>query len=122
LKWIEHGLAALEPLGLDHDGQLVASEVLTSFVRGFVARELAEQQAAQRSGVDTDARARMMRPYTDQVIAGGAHPRFAAIVQHARLPHEPDRGALFSAALEQVLDGIAAGRQRTGKVSPGEPH
>ncbi len=108
LMWVEHGLAALDPLHLDDDERLVVSEILNSFIRGFVARELADQQALLTTGTDADSWARAIAPYMNDIIHAGRHPRFSAIVLNAQLPHQPTRLVLFEAALGRILDGLAA--------------
>lgn len=107
LAWTEHGLAAMDPLALGADDRLIASEVLISFVRGFVTRELAQQQGLQRSGMDADAWARTMESYVERLLSTGLYPRFSEIVRDAELPHEESRDELFEAGLRRVLDGIS---------------
>lgn len=67
LAWHEYGLDVMDDRGLTIDEMLVANEILQSFVRGFTTRELAEQQALQRAGLDADAWGRAMRPYTEAI-------------------------------------------------------
>ncbi|GGF37830.1 TetR/AcrR family transcriptional regulator [Subtercola lobariae] len=110
LASIEHGLAAMDALDLSIDDKLVTSEALHSFVRGFVTRELAEEQALQRGGLTAEAWGRAARPYMESIIEGGLYPRFAHVVRDAQLPHEPDsRALIFSTALNRVLNGLIAG-------------
>jgi hypothetical protein len=105
LAWHEYGLAVMDDRGLTIDEMLVANEILQSFVRGFTTRELAEQQALQRAGLDADAWGRAMRPYTEAIEKSGRYPRFTRVVRDAHLPHAPDRQELiFSSGLNYILD------------------
>jgi len=108
LAWHEYGLAAMDDLGLSIDEMLVASEILHSFVRGFAARELAEQQALQRAGLDADEWARVLGPYMESVEKSGRHPRFIRVVRDAHVPHAADRQDLiFTTGLNFILDSVA---------------
>jgi AcrR family transcriptional regulator len=110
LAWTEYRLAAFDALDLDVDDRLVASEIITSFVRGFVTREMAEQQSLLRLGLDPQSRAAMMAPYMDQLVRSGRYPRLSAVVRDAQLPHHATREALFHIALTRILDGYQANR------------
>jgi hypothetical protein len=110
LAWHEYGLAVMDDRGLTIDEMLVANEILQSFVRGFTTRELAEQQALQRAGLDADAWRRAMRPYTEAIEKSGRYPRFTRVVRDAHLPHAPDRQELiFSSGLNYILDSLTPG-------------
>jgi AcrR family transcriptional regulator len=107
LAWTEHGLAAMDGLGLSVDDLLIASEILQAFVRGFAARELAEQQALQRAGLTAEEWGRVLGPYIESVVESGDYPRFADIVRDAAVPHADNRQDLiFTQGLERVLDGL----------------
>ncbi|WP_212989659.1 TetR/AcrR family transcriptional regulator C-terminal domain-containing protein [Actinoplanes auranticolor] len=94
LAWHEYGLAVMDDRGLTIGEMLVANEILQSFVRGFTTRELAEQQALQRAGLDADAWGRAMRPYTEAIEKSGRYPRFTRVVRDPHLPPAPDRHEL----------------------------
>ncbi|GAA0459169.1 TetR family transcriptional regulator [Paractinoplanes deccanensis] len=107
LAWNEYGLAALDDLGLTIDEMLIASEIVQAFVRGFATRELAEQQALQRAGLDAEEWGRVLAPYVESVERSGDYPRFSRVVRDAHVPHAPDRQDLiFATGLGHILDGL----------------
>ncbi len=107
LSWTEHGLAAMDNLGISIDEMLIASETLQAFVRGLTTRELAEQQALRRGGPSADEWSRMVAPYMESVLNSGNYPHFGRVVSDADLPHvENYQEVLFARALERILDGL----------------
>jgi len=107
LAWIEYGLAAMDGIGLTVDEMLIASEMLQAFVRGFTVRELAEQQALRRTGLDADEWGRVLGPYLQRLQDSGRYPRFTRIVQDAQVPHAKNRQELmFATGLGRILDSI----------------
>lgn len=107
LAWIEHGLAAMDDLEISSDEMLIVSDTLLAFVRGFVTRELAEQQALQRAGITAAQWAHTITPYIESVVSSGKYPRFGRIVTDAALPHaEKRQDLLFDLALHRILDGL----------------
>jgi len=107
LAWIEYGLAAMDDLGLSIDEMLIASEVLQAFVRGFALRELAEQQALRRSGLNAAEWGRVLGPYMESVQESGRYPQFTRVVQDARVPHVANRQELmFTTGLSHILDSL----------------
>lgn len=113
LAWTEHGLAAMDCLGLDIDDMLIGSEILHAFVRGVVMRELAEQQVLQRAGLDPDEWGGVLAPYIESVVRSGEHPRFARVVRDARTPHAGNQHELvFTTGLGLILDSLSPGSAR----------
>jgi AcrR family transcriptional regulator len=109
LAWVEHGLAAVDGLGLGIDEMLVAGEILQAFVRGYVITELAEQQALQRAGLTMDQWMDALGPYMMSVVERGEHPLLARVIVDADTPHAKDRNDLvFAAGLERILDGLVS--------------
>ena len=109
LAWVEHGLAAVDGLGLGIDEMLVAGEILQAFVRGYVIAELAEQQALQRAGLTMDQWMDALGPYMMSVVERGEHPLLARVIVDADTPHAKDRNDLvFAAGLERILDGLVS--------------
>jgi AcrR family transcriptional regulator len=107
LAWNEYGLAAMDDLGLTIDEMLIASEVLQAFVRGFALRELAEQRALQRAGLNAEEWGRVLGPYLKSVEKSGRYPRFTRVVQDARVPHAENRQELmFTTGLGRILDSL----------------
>jgi len=115
LAWAEHGLAAVDGLGLSIDEMLVAGEILQAFVRGFVIGELAEQQALQRSGFTKDEWMHALAPYMMAMIERGEHPLLARVIIDAETPHAADRNdVVFAAGLKRILDGLVPDAGRGG--------
>jgi AcrR family transcriptional regulator len=117
LAWAEHGLGAVDGLGLSIDEMLVAGEILQAFIRGFVIGELAEQQSLQRSGLTKDEWMDALAPYMMAMIERGEHPLLARVIIDADTPHAADRNdVVFTAGLERILDGLVpdAGRDDPG--------
>lgn len=107
LAWTEYGLAAMDGLGLTVDQMLIASEMLQAFVRGYAIRELAEQQALQRAGLDADEWGRVLAPYMESVEKSGRYPRFMRVVRDAHVPHAENRmDLIFTTGLDRILDSI----------------
>ena len=112
LAWAEHGLAAIDGLGLSIDEMLMAGEILRAFVRGYTIGELAEQQALQRAGLTMDQWMRAVGPYMMSVLDRGDHPLLTRVIMDADTPHAQDRDDLvFTAGLERILDGIVPRRE-----------
>jgi AcrR family transcriptional regulator len=112
LAWAEHGLAALDGLGLSIDEMMMAGEILRAFVRGYVIGELAEQQALQRAGLTMDQWMSAVGPYMMSVLEGGDHPLLTRVIMDADTPHAQDRDDLvFNAGLERILNGILPHRE-----------
>ncbi len=112
LAWAEHGLAAMDGLGLGIDEMLMAGEILQAFVRGYAIGELAEQQALQRAGLTRDQWMHAFGPYMMSVVEAGAHPLLSRVVLDADTPHAQDRRELvFAAGLERILDGLVPTRE-----------
>ncbi|GAA2486896.1 TetR family transcriptional regulator [Winogradskya humida] len=108
LAWVEYGLTALDDLELTIDEMLVASEILHAFVRGFAIRELAEQQALQRAGLDDQEWGRVLGPYMDSIEKSGRYPRFIRVVREAHVPHAADRQeVIFTTGLDYILDSLS---------------
>ncbi len=122
LRWMEASFAALGDLGLDADDLLAKVSAVATYVRGTVAGELGEREAARRSGLTIDGWMAEQSPYGKVIRDSGRYPTFTRIMEEARIPHLPDRlERLFALGLEQVLDGLAAslGNPRRGG---GHPH
>jgi AcrR family transcriptional regulator len=119
LAWVEYGLAALDDRGLTIDEMLVASEILQAFVRGFAIRELAEQQALRRAGLDAHEWGRVLGPYLDSVEQSGRYPRFIRVVREAHVPHAGDRQeVIFTTGLTSILDSLPPGASQDPGTGP----
>ncbi|WP_354644544.1 TetR/AcrR family transcriptional regulator C-terminal domain-containing protein [Kitasatospora camelliae] len=108
LAVLDHALAALAPTGLDAQTRLEAFSLVTGFVAGHMAYELAQERALEAAGRSPgellDAQARYLR----SAVADGRYPHLAAALAE---PGGRDRSpeAVFERLLDRVLDGIAPG-------------
>ncbi|GHF26840.1 TetR family transcriptional regulator [Streptomyces mashuensis] len=107
LAVVEHVLAVLAPTRLDGRAKLETFSLLTGFVAGHVAYELAQQralEAAGRSGGELhDVQARFLR----SAVAGGDYPQLAEAL--ATSAADPDPDAVFGRLLDRMINGLTAG-------------
>jgi len=109
LRCTEHALAALDGLPLDANQTMLAIETLQAFVRGHTMKEVAESEAARRSGQDFAQYIRGQARYAESVVASGFYPRLTRYWVEATIPHAPNRESLtFEQGLSSVIDGFAA--------------
>jgi AcrR family transcriptional regulator len=107
-RYLEQVLGAIDGLGLEIDQMLVMIETLDAFIRGSTLRELSEQEAIRRSGLDQEQWMQAQAPYVQSLIDSGRYPLLTRVVLDARAPHDPDRLEHgFDLGLERVLDGLA---------------
>lgn len=108
-------LAALEMmLGVLEDElpvteRLVMIDTLTSFVRGFVASELADETAIRESGLSAEHWRVDQAAYAASIETSGAYPRTVGLFAASRAiasPHPQEES--FAAGLDLILDGVAA--------------
>ncbi|GAB3148630.1 TetR/AcrR family transcriptional regulator C-terminal domain-containing protein [Amycolatopsis stemonae] len=108
LHWRELTLSAFDDVDLDTDEMLAALGTLSAFVLGHVLGELADQEAARRSGLSHDQWMEREGEYGPMIVDSGFYPRFTRVMVEAELPHAADRlDRGFEAGLERVLAGIA---------------
>jgi AcrR family transcriptional regulator len=112
LRFLETGLACVDGLGLDVDGMQDLLSTAVAFTRGFVAQELGEVEARQRSGLDFAAYQRRVGPFITQLLQEGRLPYLRRLVLEAE--DRPDPDVVFERRLAMVLDGLAAGIGRQG--------
>lgn len=110
LAWMEATYATVEPLGLSPDEMLAQIGTLLTFVRGHVIDELAEQEAARRSGMDMTSWLAAQERYGEMIFNSGRYPHLSRIMLEAELPHADDR---YERAFRNGLDHILAGLDRT---------
>lgn len=107
LAWTEHGLAAVDNLGLTIDEMLVTLATLQAFVRGYVGGELAERGLLRRAELTHEEWMTAVGPYMESVAESGAYPLLAKVIVEADSPHAHDRHErLFNAGLDRVLNGV----------------
>ncbi len=107
LKALEAMLALLAPSGLALGERLLLIDVLTSYVRGFVASELAGEEAIRQSGQSPAQWVADQAAYTEAIRQSGAYPLASALLDEAQQTGAADQDIGFAAGLEIVLDGIA---------------
>ncbi|WP_214414044.1 TetR/AcrR family transcriptional regulator [Sphaerisporangium fuscum] len=99
--------ALLAARGLTGDITLASAVVglLTNYVQGAVAAELAEQEAQRRTGMSEEQWRASVGPYIREVVTSGEYPEFGRRVIEARdLGFEEH----FEFGLACLLDGVAA--------------
>ncbi|MCP2321495.1 AcrR family transcriptional regulator [Hamadaea flava] len=107
LAWQEATYATLTGLGLSADETLLRVQTVLTFVRGQVIEELAEREAARRSGQDLRGWLDTQSAYGESIIGSGRYPQLSRIMLEAATPHADDRfDRLFQYGLERVLTGI----------------
>jgi AcrR family transcriptional regulator len=118
LWWTETSLSALDGLQLGPDDMLAALQTLSSFVLGHVLGELADGEAARRTGLTHEQWMERQGEYGDAIVADDRYPRLSRIMVEAAAPHAGDRQErAFEAGLARVLDGIGA--HLPGVTAPG---
>ncbi|GEL25765.1 TetR family transcriptional regulator [Pseudonocardia sulfidoxydans NBRC 16205] len=117
LWWSETSLSALDGLDLDPDAMLATLQTVASFVLGHVLGELADAEAARRTGLSHDDWMARQAEYGRTIMADPRYPRLTRIMADAAAPHAPDRAdRVFEAGLTRVLDGVDANLPRGGSV------
>jgi AcrR family transcriptional regulator len=107
LRNFEHALRCVDGLGLSIDEMLAIVLSVTSFVRGFVQAELAEDEARRRTGQTEEQWRAIQAPYVRKIVDSGEFPLVAKVIMDAELPHmDPERQ--FRTGLAHLLDGISA--------------
>ncbi|GAA4544045.1 TetR/AcrR family transcriptional regulator [Amycolatopsis samaneae] len=108
LAALELSLSVFDGLGLSADEMLVCLGTVFAFVRGQVLAELAEADAAHRTGLSHDEWMAQQGEYGPAIIASGRYPRFTRVIVEAEQPHAADRlERAFAVGLDRVLTGIA---------------
>jgi len=109
LKRLEATLGLLEEHGLSARERLILIDTLISYVRGFVASEIADDIAIGTSGLSAAQWRADQAAYAASITGSSAYPRTSALFEESR---EGDGDAIqdqsFAAGLELILDGIAA--------------
>jgi AcrR family transcriptional regulator len=105
MRHVEQSLAAVSGLGLDGPEAFVVLSAVDDYTLGHAMRQVGQQAALGREGIDADEWRRSMEPYWRDMIATGEFPRMAkmADVEWDFLNEER-----FELGLQWILDGIAA--------------
>ncbi|HEV8559260.1 MAG TPA: TetR/AcrR family transcriptional regulator [Actinophytocola sp.] len=107
LRGLEYALRCVDGLGLSIDRMLAIVLSVSSFARGFVQSELAEEEARRRTNLTEEQWRLTQAPYIRQILESGEFPLVAKVIRDAELPHmELDRQ--FRTGLAHLLDGISA--------------
>ena len=117
LRALEAALGMLAPTRLSLPERLVLIDTLTSYVRGFVASEIASSETIRESSL-TEARWKAEQAaYIDSIRRSGTYPLVGALFEALR-DHASDgakaQDAGFAAGLDMVLAGITQ-RMAKGK-------
>jgi AcrR family transcriptional regulator len=108
LAWLEATYATVRTLDLDPDQTLTCVGTLLTFVRGHVGDELAEQEAARRSGMDRPAWMAAQHRYGETIFNSGRYPCLSRLMLEAEAPHADDRfDRAFQDGLDHILTGLA---------------
>jgi hypothetical protein len=83
------------------------------FTQGFVQAELAETQAQQRTGMDTETWRAHLAPFFTELLLSGKHPYLERLIRDAE--DFPDPDVVFERRLGMVLDGLAANLPRNSR-------
>ncbi|WP_031466759.1 TetR/AcrR family transcriptional regulator [Sciscionella sediminilitoris] len=107
LAFHEASLAALEEApGFEHvDTMMDAVGAVHGYVLGAVRAEVTERRAERATGMDEQHWQQANGAYMTRMLATGAYPILARVVEDAS---HPDPGTAFTTRLEAVLDGIEA--------------
>jgi AcrR family transcriptional regulator len=106
MRLAEVALGTVDGLGLNIDQMMSVTGMVTSYVHGFVATELAAAEARRRTGLTDEQLMIANAPYIRSILETGRYPLIERVIVDARQPHmDPDER--FEYGLERILDGIA---------------
>ncbi|WP_020498080.1 TetR/AcrR family transcriptional regulator [Sciscionella marina] len=107
LAFHEASLAALDEVaGFEQvDTMMDAIGAVHGYVLGAVRAEVTERRAERATGMDEQHWQQANGAYMTKMLATGAYPMLARVVEDAS---HPAPGTAFTARLEAVLDGIEA--------------
>ena len=111
LRALEAVLELLNGTGLTLGERLVLVDTLTSYVRGFVASEIADSVAIAESGLSTAQWQADQAAYTEAIGSSGLYPLATQLFEDFRTSGGGGQDKGFATGLEIVLDGI---EQRLG--------
>ena len=119
LRALEGVLDLLSSTGLSLGERLVLVDTLTSYVRGFVASELADIAAIREAGLSAEQWHADQAAYTDAIARSGTYPLVTGLFAEFRamgVSGDESQNRSFAAGLEIILAGMDArlGRSRTG--------
>lgn len=104
---LERSLSQLEVTKLSLSERLVLIDTVTSYVRGFVASEVADIAARAQSGLDDAQWDSDQAEYAELLKRSGDYPLSAALFSELeKTEAERRQGEGFAAGLDVILDGI----------------
>jgi AcrR family transcriptional regulator len=107
LRALETTLELLAPTGLALADRLVLIDTLTSYVRGFVASEIASSATISESNLTEAQWSAEQAAYVEAIQRSGTYPLVSSLFEELRR-HDGGKmqDAGFAAGLDMVLDGI----------------
>jgi AcrR family transcriptional regulator len=115
MRALEQALSRLESTHLGLRDRLVLIDTVTSYVRGFVASEVADTGARAQSGISDAQWETEQSEYAAALKRSGKYPLTTALfdeLETSEPQHRQDEG--FSAGLDIILDGIQVRLNRAG--------
>jgi tetracycline repressor-like protein len=109
IRHVEQSLQAISGLGLDGPAAFIVLAAVDDYALGHVMRQVAQETAVERDGLDGDEWRQVMEPYWRDMLATGEFPRFAELADVEWEFANEDR---FELGLAWMLDGIAARYER----------
>ena len=107
MRALERSLSQLEVTGLGLSERLVLIDTVTSYVRGFVASEVADVAARAQAGLSDEQWDSDQAEYVESLKNSGKYPLSAVLLSELGRTNSKDRqGEGFSAGLDIILDGI----------------
>jgi AcrR family transcriptional regulator len=107
LALTEKALGSIDGLGLDVDTMMAVFGTVNSFARGAVFAEVAQREALQRQGWESEDDARLAYvPWIRWMLDTGRYPKLTRYIIEGS--NEDDAEWQFEFGLQCVLDGIAA--------------
>jgi AcrR family transcriptional regulator len=109
MRHVEQSLAAVSGLGVDGPEAFVVLAAVDDYTLGHTMRQVGQQAALDRDGIDADEWRQAMEPYWREMIATGEFPRLAEL---ADTEWELMNDERFELGLQWILDGIATRYER----------
>ncbi len=103
LRLFEVELSIFNEVGLGISWRGWLANTVTSFVRGLVEEELAEQEEQRRTGLSSEEWQEAMNPYVRRIVASGDFPMFSRFIREGE---EMDPDSDFELGLGCLLDGL----------------
>jgi AcrR family transcriptional regulator len=109
MRHVEQSLAAVEGLGLEGQEAFIVLGAVDDYVLGHTMRQVGQEAALGREGIDADEWRQAMEPYWRDMLATGEYPRLAKLTD---VKWDFLNEQRFELGLGWILDGIAARYER----------